>query len=173
MQMGREDSSAMVQVGQHLLVINHLLPYAGWAEFSELIRKVLNEYLELVKSPSFRRVGLRYINRIPQHSREIGDYTTLTPPIPPGMGRSLVNFHQRYELLYENPEGVLIHQTGMQRTQDDDTALLLDLDFGSVTGSVPDMEEVVPWLDSAHIRIEESFRASINPDLLEKMRKGG
>lgn len=49
---------------------------------------------------------------------------------------------------------------------------MLDLDFGSSPGIVPDVAEAAPWLTAAHDRVEEAFRASVNPDLLDRMRKG-
>lgn len=63
--MSREDGSALVQVGLNQLVVNHELPYPGWADFLALVERILSTYLELVPS-SFQRIGLRYINQIPR-----------------------------------------------------------------------------------------------------------
>lgn len=172
--MSREDGSALVQVGPHLLAINHRLPYPTWKGFIELIERMLKEYLDIVPS-SFQRVGLRYINQIPvpqESPLEIGALITLDPPIPTKMARPLANFYQRYELRHDKPEGVLIHQTGMQFASEDEIVLMLDLDFGSLTSSAPGVEEASPWLHAAHDRIEEAFRASVNPELLDRMKGG-
>jgi len=172
--MAREDGSVLVQTGPHLLVINHRLPYPGWEDFHALISTVLETYLDLVPS-SFERVGLRYINQIPvplTEGVEIGSLIALDPPIPPEMERPLANFYQRYELRHDNPVGILIHQTGMQLTQENETVLMLDLDFGSLPEARPDMGGADAWLRSAHDRIEEAFRASVNPGLLDRMKRG-
>jgi uncharacterized protein (TIGR04255 family) len=172
--MSREDGSALVQVGPNHLVVNHKLPYPGWAGFFMLIERILGMYLHLVPS-SAQRVGLRYINQIPgpfDGSVEIGSLITLDPPIPPEIARPLLNFYQRYELRHDDPEGVLIHQTGMQLTPENEMALMLDLDFGSLPGSAPDVSEAGPWLQAAHDRVEDAFQASVNPKLLERMRRG-
>jgi uncharacterized protein (TIGR04255 family) len=173
--MSRDDESAVVQVGPNQLVVNHKLPYPGWTGFFALIEHILKMYIDLVPSSSTQRVGLRYINQIPTRfdgSDEIGSLITLDPPIPPDIARPLLNFYQRYELRHDNPKGVLIHQTGMQLTPENKTVLMLDLDFGSLPASAPDVSDAGPWLKAAHDRVEEAFQASVNPELLESMRRG-
>jgi len=173
--MSREDGSAFVQVGPNQLIVNHRLPYPGWTAFFALIERLLGLYLDLVPS-SPRRVGLRYINQIPEPSErlvELGTLITLDPPLPLAIeDRPLVNFYQRYELHYDEPEGILVHQTGMQQTSDSRLVLMLDLDFGSLPASPPDLSEAGPWLHAAHDRVEEAFQASVNLELLERMRRG-
>jgi uncharacterized protein (TIGR04255 family) len=173
--MSREDGTALVQVGPNQLVINHRLPYPGWDNFSNVIERILETYLDLVPS-SFQRVGLRYINQIPgpfDGLVDIGSLITLDPPIPPEIERPLVNFYQRYELRHAEPEGILVHQTGMQPTLENETILMLDLDFGSLPASAPDVSQAGPWLHAAHNRVEEAFLAYLNPELLDTMRGGG
>ena len=172
--MGREDGSALVQVGQNQLAVNHALPYPGWDAFLGLINRILSMYLDLVPSSNFQRTGLRYINQIPGlfEGVEIDSLITFDPPIPPKIGRPLANFYQRYELLHDEPRGVLIHQTGMQLTPENETVLVLDLDFGSLPDSVPVVDQVGEWLSAAHDRVEDAFRASVNPTLLNEMRRG-
>jgi uncharacterized protein (TIGR04255 family) len=173
--MSREDGSAVVQVGPNQIVVNHKLPYPGWNRFYELIERILGMYLDLAPSTPPQRVGLRYINQIPRPSEEsvdIGALITLDPPIPPKIDCPLNNFYQRYELIHKDPAGLLVHQTGMQMTQDRSGVLVLDLDFGSLPTSLPSIAQVGRWLHAAHDRVEEAFQASVNPDLLERMRRG-
>lgn len=172
--MGREDGSALVQVGPHQLVINYRLPYPGWGTFAALIDRILRSYLDLVSAPA-QRVGLRYINQIQgpfEEPVDIGSLITLDPPLPPEIDRPLQNFYQRYELLHDDPQGVLVHQTGMQTTPENAAVLMLDLDFGSLPGSPPAVSEVGNWLHVAHDRVEEAFRASVNRELLGRMTRG-
>lgn len=170
--LSREDGSALVQIGQNQLIINHRLPYPGWKTFSSIIGHILETYLELVPS-TFERVGLRYINQIPAPLEgDTSELITLDPPIPQAIKRPLVNFYQRYELRHDAPEGILVHQTGMQLTPENKTVLMLDLDFGSLPSAAPGVAEASRWLHAAHDRLEEAFLASVNPGLLEKMRGG-
>lgn len=172
--MSREDGTALVQVGPNQLAINHRLPYPGWEGFSALIERILEVYLDLVPS-SIQRVGLRYINQIPtrlEGQLEIGSLTTLDPHIPAEIDRPLANFYQRYELRHDEPAGILVHQTGMQIFSENEFALVLDLDFGSLPDHAPNVGEAGAWLRTAHDRVEEAFLASVNPELLSKMKKG-
>lgn len=172
--MSREDGSALVQVGPNQLVVNHKLPYPGWDAFFVLIERILKSYLDLVPSP-FQRVGLRYINQIPvpaDQTMEIGSLLTLAPPIPPEIDRPLMSFYQRYELHHDEPKGILVHQTGLQQSPESVPILTLDLDFGSFPTSAPGVSEAGPWLQDAHDRVEQAFQASVNPELLDRMRRG-
>jgi uncharacterized protein (TIGR04255 family) len=172
--MHREDGSALVQVGPHQLSVHHKLPYPGWSGFYALIERILGMYLDVVPSiPA--RVGLRYINRIPVPSdgtTKIGSLITLDPPIPTEIDRPLASFYQRYELHHEELEGLLIHQTGLQQTPEGERIVILDLDFGSLPGSAPDVTDAAPWLQAAHDRVEQAFQASVDPELLDRMRRG-
>lgn len=173
-QLKRPDGSAMVQVGSHLLVINQLKPYHGWEDFLALIIRILGKYRDLDNS-LFDRIGLRYINQIAlaNGQTDIGQIITTDPPLHDVLDRPIVGFYQRYELRHEDPPGVLIHQTGITKTSDGKSALMVDLDFGShVVADLGATEDVRQWLNEAHDRIYEAFRATLNPDIYEKMRKG-
>ena len=173
--MHRENRSALVQVGPHQLAVHHKLPYPGWADYYALIERMLGMYLKIVPSTP-ARVGLRYINQIPLSStemtEEIGSLITLDPPIPAEIDRPLENFYQRYELQYDDPEGILIHQTGLMQSPEGERIVVLDLDFGSLPESAPDVADAASWLQAAHDRVEEAFQTSVNPELLDKMRRG-
>jgi uncharacterized protein (TIGR04255 family) len=84
----------------------------------------------------------------------------------------LAGFYQRYEILFDSPKGILIHQTGIQRV-DQRNVLMVDLDFGSMElEGVCDQLAVENWLNEAHDRIYESFVGSLNPDLYERLKRG-
>ena len=174
-QFRRSDGSALVQVGPHLLVINYLLPYRSWKDFRKLIVDIYKEH-EGVKEPGrIEKVGLRYINQleVSESQFKIGDYITLNPPLKNALHRPVHTFYQRYELLYDQPHGVLIHQSGINKTERR-TFLMLDLEFVSVDLSNIDVDEViVRWLDDAHDRIEEAFIVSLIPKLYEQLKRGG
>lgn len=76
MQFLRSDKTALVQVGPDFLTINHLKPYPTWEEFKPLIIGNLKIYQEVAKPKGFKRIGLRYINKIDfdQHPIELTDY---------------------------------------------------------------------------------------------------
>lgn len=174
-QMKRKDGSAMVQVGPHLLIVNHLLPYSDWNEFLTLIIRVLEKYTNLATHAPFERIGLRYINQIPiqnEEQYEIGKHVTLVPPVPKAIERPLASFYQRYELKHDDPEGVLIHQTGIAKNPSGQSNVMLDLDFGASKVSHLDISSIGDWLTKAHRQIEIAFTESVEAELLKKMKEG-
>ncbi|HEY8347018.1 MAG TPA: TIGR04255 family protein [Symbiobacteriaceae bacterium] len=173
-QLKRKDGSALVQVAPYRLVINHLRPYKSWESFRELIFGIFDQYREIVYTVEVDQVGLRYINQIPMVPpyEEYIDTVTVRPNFTSPLAQPLKSFFQRYELEYNSPRGVLIHQTGTTEINGR-TVIILDLDFVSQdTRRLSNMEEIEKFLDAAHDRIGEAFVASIDPPLYERLRSG-
>lgn len=173
-QLRRPDKSAMVQIGPHLLVINHLRPYPSWKNFKELILKVHREHASVWEAGKIARIGIRYINRIPlqEERNKISDYLSLAPPLSGALDRPVASFYQRYELNYDTPRGLLIHQTGTIEANQN-KMFMLDLDF--VTTELTDvrsLQDIAVYLDQAHNLIEDSFIASLNPLLYQNLKDG-
>lgn len=172
-QLKRKDHTAMVQVGPNLLAINHLKPYPTWTEFSALIMQIYGEYQEIVGKTELARIGLRYINRlrITNKIADVSDLITLSPPLTGALARPIHAFYQRYEIEQQNPEGLLIHQTGTQQDEQGNPVCVLDLDFGSTSvQGLQKIQEVKHWLDLAHDRIYEAFTASLNAGLFSELK---
>jgi len=172
LQMKRKDGSALVQVGPHMLAINHLPVYPGWEAFRDLALRIYSSYLEICSDAPIERIGLRYINRIPLLGTEFNleDYMTLDPPLTGALQRPLAGFYQRYELQHDAPPGLLVHQTGIH-VIDNARFLMADLDFGSLgLSGLCDPARIRQWLDGAHERVLESFIATLNPKLYERFR---
>lgn len=171
-QFKRKDGTAMVQVGPNLLVINHLRPYPDWQTFRGLIAKIYEAYSSVTAAGPLARVGLRYINRInlPQGKADVGAFITTDPPLHGPLDGILNSFFQRYEILHSAPQGILVHQTGLQMAEGD-RFIFVDLDFGSQPAKALNSSEAKELLDGAHERIEEAFIATLNPELYEKMRR--
>lgn len=173
-QMKRLDGLAMIQIGPHLLAINYLRSYPNWETFLELILSILENYINLCGECNLQRIGLRYINQIPLpvDKGDLEGLISLVPSLKGPLGRPLLGFYQRYEIIQESPKGILIHQTGIQKA-DHENVVMLDLDFGSTElEGICDKVTVEKWLNVAHDRIYESFVASLNPDLYEKFKRG-
>lgn len=165
-QLKRADGSSMVQVGYHLLAVNQLRPYTSWTEFRAFIMSIFETYHEIAEEIDLERIGLRYINQLAVTDLLInaGDALTLTPPLTGVLDRPIHAFYQRYEIEQENPEGILVHQTGTQIDEHDNPVFVLDLDFGSTkVKELKNAEAVKNWLELAHDRMYEAFVASLKP----------
>ncbi len=173
-QMKRADGSAMVQVGPHLLVINHLQPYSDWGAFRPMIVNAFERHAGIVGPTAVVRIGLRYINKIPLPDSEcpLGEITTLDPSREGPLNRPLNGMYQRFELKHDKPASILVLQTGTQ-FNDKERFLVLDFDIGSLPNEVfVKPTSLWSWLDDAHDRVGEAFLASIKPSLVEKWKRG-
>ena len=173
-QLKRENGSAMVQVGPHLLAINHLKPYPAWETFRSLIIRIFEEYRNVAGEVPLDRIGLRYINEVvvSEYPFEIGKYITLDPPLGGSLDRPLRSMYQRYEIEQDVPEGILIHQSGIRREQEK-SVVIIDLDYGSsMAKQTKAIGEIRDWLDAAHDRIYESYVASLAPEFYQGLKKG-
>ena len=172
LQFKKQDESSMVQVGNNLLAINHLVPYPMWESFRALIIKYYLIYIGIANPSGLIRIGLRYINKIscPLEGFEINDYLNQGSPLPWATEYKFNNFFQRYVLSTIEPTGSLIHQTGFT-LEGEDRFIILDLDFGSteVTQLSTDLE-LIAWLDQAHTLINFAFVNSINPTLYGELK---
>lgn len=176
LQLKRPDKTAIVQVGPDILVVNHLAPYPLWENFRSLILRIFSEYIDLYGDFTLlSRIGLRYINQIPisPEGFEISRFITLEPNLTGVIDRPLSSFHQRYDLSYESLKAVLIHQTGINETQEGEFAIILDLDFNSQeVDTLKEISEIEKWLDEAHQHLYEAFRASLNPAYYQLLKEG-
>ena len=101
MQFYRQDKTALVQVGTDLLTVNHLKPYPTWESFKPLILDNLSKYKEIAQPKGFKRLGLRYINKIDimAKSIELTDYFNYYPYIP----KELPQIHDAFNVRVEIP----------------------------------------------------------------------
>lgn len=166
----RDDERALIQVSPDLLAVNQLRPYSNWQSFKAIIERALAVYRDVAAPVGFRRIGLRYINRIevPQQSVRVEEYLRSFPQIPPGIPRLMSAWAQRVEIPFEEEGGLLILQAGSIREEvQTDTAFLLDLDFSTLHAEAVSLDSAVEWLEKAHSAVERVFEACITPKARE------
>ena len=164
MQFLRSNKTSLVQVGPDLLTINHLKPYPTWEIFKLLILENLDTYQTVAKPKGFRRIGLRYINRI-EFDREtikLSDYFNYYPFIPGGLPQARDTFNIRVEIPYEEGrDRLLLTFASMIPEQPGVLSLLLDLDYVMVMPERIPIGQTPDWTEKAHITVENAFEACI------------
>jgi|YNPMSStandDraft_1061717.scaffolds.fasta_scaffold36609_3 uncharacterized protein (TIGR04255 family) len=169
-QFKRRDGTAMVQSGPGLLVINQLRPYPTWEKFRELVVKAYEIHRAIAGDIPLTRIGMRYINHIGEKWFGEGKKITVVAPVETVLGGAVSHFYQRYDVGFDQPRGVLVHQCGkgdVGRGQ----GIMLDLDFAS-TGLPQEVstDNLCKWLEGAHARIEEAFQKSLSEELLSALK---
>lgn len=166
MQFLRQDEKALVQVGRDILAVNHLRPYPSWPEFRRLITRALEIYHAVAAPTGYRRISLRYINRIeiPEDGPfEIQKYLKALPQVPDSLPQSFAGWALRTDIPFEQINGVLTLQSGsvLDSPLPGKSVFLLDLDFAVLDPELVAIHEAIPWVDQAHDAVETAFEACI------------
>lgn len=163
-----KDRTQLIQVGPGLLVANQLKPYKDYSSFRAFIQKTMDTYYMVAKPEGFRRIGLRYINRIemtPDQSLE--DVFHIGFSIP----KTFQSFPNPYLLRMEftycggRDKLVVIFATAPPQ-KNSQNAAMLDFDYILVK---PDeiKDNLLEWVDEAHKNIEEAFHACLTESILQ------
>lgn len=163
MQFLRENGSAMVQVGPDLLAINVLPPYPGWEAFEALIRRQFEVYNKIAHSIGFKRIGLRFVNKIvfPTKGIETTDYFHYYPRLPEKLEQMHGPFAMRVLHMYEGERDTLNLQIGSLKPEGENLAIALDLDYYLAQPDKLELSKGLEWVSVAHDRIETLFEACI------------
>lgn len=166
MQFLKSDRTAMVQVGPDLLAINVRAPYPGWESFAEMIQKQFNIYVGIAAPTKFKRIGLRYINRIDFDvtAIEITKYFSYYPHLP----ESIEQKHGPFAMRVTHPqanENDLLTMNLANVIPSANISYLFDLDYTLVAPDNIELDKGLAWVNNAHAKIEEMFEACITDEL--------
>ena len=164
MQFLRADKSALVQVGPDLLTVNHLKSYPTWEAFKPLIFNNLKIYQEIAKPKGFKRIGLRYINKIDfdERSIKLSDYFNYYPFTPKELPQIHEAFNIRVEISYEDRRDYLLLTLANTISEKPDAlSSLLDLDYVMAIPERISFDQVSGWIENAHKAVENAFEACI------------
>ena len=177
MQFLSKDKRILVQTGPDLLVINHLKPYPTWHKFCPMILKNLKQYQKTACPKSFKRIDLRYINKIEiaEKSVELADYFSYYPFLPEKFPQTHEAFNVRIEIPFvEGRDRLLLTLASTPSEKPDNIAFVLDLDYVMVSPEKVEIEEVEGWIEKAHTEIENGFESCITEkcrDLFEEEKQ--
>ncbi len=160
----RTDETALVQVAPDLLVINHLKPYPTWNVFKPMTSENLNIYKKIANPKGFKRIGLRYINKIeiPEEKIEMEEYLKFYPPIPKELPQIYLGFNINVEIPYEDERDLLLLTLGKAIPEKSGIiSMILDLDYAMVIPEKVSFEGVEEWMEGAHTIIEKAFESCI------------
>lgn len=161
----------MVQLGPMGLTVN-ALAYTGFVAFRAAVARVLEKYYEHASVVGVRRLGLRYVNRLPPAEESLLSGLTASLTWPQIEGATTKSVAVRGIFTYSEPSGQLAiaiaapaqflapHQAGR----------LLDLDFSCETSAAMTAQDILSWVDSAHARVYQAFRGMVDPSVFQSWR---
>ncbi len=163
-QFHRKDKTALVQVAPDLLVINQLKPYPAWTEFRPKIIENLERYKEVNNPKGFKRIGLRYINKIDVKAEliELCDYFNFYPSVPKELPQLQNSFISRIEIPYQDGRDRLLLTIGSTLPRSSKTlSIILDMDYVMSESDALPIQNAGEWIEQAHLSIEEAFECCI------------
>lgn len=160
----RSDRTVIIQVGPDLLTVNQLRPYPTWEHFKPLITSNLQTYQGIAKPKGFKRIGLRYINRIdiPGGPIEVTDYFNYYAPIPASLPQTHDSFEVKVVIPYnDGRDYLLLKLASVSSEKPDAVSILLDLDYILAKPEAISLEQADSWIENAHSAVESAFEACI------------
>jgi uncharacterized protein (TIGR04255 family) len=170
MQFVRPDSSAMVQLASHLLVVNKLPPYESWGVFKELILARVADYEEVVGQVPLKQIALRYINRFdfPAAGFTVGKALGSSEFLPARLREAGAPFFLRLEMPQNEQERQLLTLGTIEAESAESVPVLLDLEYQDPSQIGLEQSDLAAHLDRAHERIEEAFESCLTAALRER-----
>ncbi len=163
-----EDEKLLIQVGTHLLSVNHLKPYSSWQNFLPVIQDGFKAYREVASPKSIHRIGLRYINtiQITGQSIDLEDYFEFRPYVGPNLPQTIGPFTLSVQLPFEGSRDILnLRLASLAGISSEVATIILDLDYFLAQPGKVELDKVFTWVDSAHTHVEEIFEACITDKL--------
>ena len=165
----RQDEKALVQLGKNILSVHNREPYTGWEDFLPLIRRGFLTYRDIAAPEGFRRLGLRYINRIEIASKsiELADYFRFRPEVAESLPQDFGSFAVGIEIPYQGGRDRLrIQLSSIEGTRGTVTSML-DIDYFLDQAKQVALDSAFEWVALAHTHVEEVFEGCITDRLRE------
>jgi len=164
MQFLNADGTVLVQVGPDLLAVNKLKPYEKWPTFRSTILEHLGIYRGIARPKGFKRIGLRYINRIEFQAAPVTleEFFNFYPHVPERIPQVHADFLSRIEIPFGEGRDLLLLTMGAAPPDEHvAVSIILDLDYILARPEVVSLDDAEEWLEQAHTRVENVFEASI------------
>lgn len=163
-QFHRKNKTALIQIAPDLLVINQLKPYPTWSKFKQMILEALQIYKKVVKPKGFKRIVLKYINKIniKAKSVELSEYFDFYPYISKDLPQLHTGFMSRVEIPYEKNRDRMIVTIGSTPSESPNMlSTILDINYIMANPEAIPIEEFKKWIDHAHLVIEKTYKSCI------------
>lgn len=166
--MFSQDRTSLVQVGQRLLSINHLKPYAGWENFRPKIKLAYDTIRNITDIEGIDRMALVYVDRIeiPGTNIEMEDYFNFYPHLGSELPQTHVSFMVGCEFSYNDERDFCkLQLTAAMPTKKDHLASLLTTEYFLAKKKTVSPDNALEWMEQAHAKVRELFKGSITEKL--------
>ena len=162
-------SNRVLQVGNHLFVINFTSEYPGWETFSSEIVKVFKLYTQNQEALSIRQISLRYINLF-YYDERLNEMVSFQLPNPPSEKyldnravETLVEYSDETNVLSKSFKTIISPEPPKK-------SCILELTYMNAMPNGVKIDELEQWLEKGHEAIKHLFVDSLNPEYLETLK---
>jgi uncharacterized protein (TIGR04255 family) len=169
----RDDNSAVVGLAINSFMYTSFR-YPGFPAFRQDIEDAWGFFSNLFDVPTFTRLGLRYVNKLPiirdEHGRiPLAKYVTTKLDLAPGINAETIH-DLELTVTAETDYGRLRVAMMNEKGDGDLETLLLDLDFYR-RGPIP-REDRGSFIDASHEQVERAFLELISQEYKDIMKGG-
>lgn len=170
MQFVRPDQTALVQLAQHVLIVNQLPLYPSWEVFKTLILDRLQDYQSVVAEAALQGILLRYINRFsfPTETFTVGKAFAESDFIPTRLREKGTPFFLRIEMPQESGSRLVLTLGTLEDNKPEHSAVLLDIAVLLTQAAMLNQESLSDRLDQAHNCIEDVFESCLTDALRQQ-----
>lgn len=157
-QLKMGNNSALVQIGENYLTVNHLKPHSSWEDLREKTRSAWKSYVAEAKPAKITTAAVQYINKIEfqDHTITLEKFLQFYPHLGPGLHQTHGNFFVGVEWKVDGKNILRAELAPVPPGDKRALTLLLILIYKGRIDSL-DEQQVFDWLDVAHNRIYETF----------------
>jgi uncharacterized protein (TIGR04255 family) len=157
------DKTRLAQVAPDLISVNHLAPYESWNAFLPDITLGFQSYCKVAEPGKLQRIGLRYINRVPEVS---WDQFAFRPFFETRPALNTSSFILGIEIPFENERDRLRMQ--LSNALGDTHAVILDLDYYLAAPGAIEIQQALSWVEQAHTHLESAFEDCLSDGLRQR-----
>jgi len=154
-----KDNSHLIQLSPWKLTINEL-KYESWNTFFQHIQYACKCLSKIINSIEIKRIGMRYINKIPRTSKEesVGSWISDTGLVPRKILEQTKNFFYRSES--EKSDNMKLILTISEETSTLPSSLIFDIDIVSIKKVNSDWDSISLEINNIHNEIRGVFDTS-------------
>lgn len=154
------EKTRIVQLGLGVFTLNHTA-YDGYESFLKDLNKIWALHREITQVEKINRVGLRYINRFSAEDKPILNIDLKLPEV--------FNARRASNLVVLQDSGLDKIKTNINIVGD---SILLDIDYFKEGEGLNKIDELLVWIEKAHIQIYERFTSALDSEFFKYLSEG-
>jgi uncharacterized protein (TIGR04255 family) len=168
-----DDGTRLVQCGPGLFTVNILGDYGEFEDFEAMIRTGLEAFKEVAKPTKVLRLGVRYVNLIPQECMAgLDQPLRVTAAFPSDVLPAQDTIAMRGLFSIPEAQGRLgLAVSAPHQLEDGRRGCLLDLDFFQKEPQAIDINGCLPWVETGHDVIYQAFRSCLSEELYARLKE--